>query len=338
MNQINQQENQSPFIKNGWLFFKGIHAPLNDSGFNLEKNLITKTEALQLFPLLSKFKNLTKINLGGSHLEDEVFACLVPHIPRMIEDLYLENNCITSNGATMLAQRLHNNLNFPNFHDLILSKNQIGDEGGIALARAIVQHRPMCRKLFIQENPISQAGHQQIKEILAPKYHIIGADFPGMKEGRYALLPNHGLNIQNFINQTQDLVNKVRSSYVNIQAPEINLSYQTFYGLFSLFFTDNVDDIEYNGFKLVPSQTTKLNDMGVHIKGQNVFNAQMSQLEENVIFTSGFLNAANIANLPENYRNNNHKSASFVFPVSAHENYEQKNYEFFVVQNIENQI
>jgi hypothetical protein len=103
---------------------------------------------------------------------------------------------------------------------------------------------------------------------------------------------------------------------------------------------EEVLEVQHEGFIIVPSSITLVNLIGTHMQGQDIFNAQMGQLNQNVIFTSGFQNASDIANLPERYRNDAHEAASFIFPIPEKRNnlnvviFQQRNYEFFVVREV----
>jgi hypothetical protein len=125
-----------------------------------------------------------------------------------------------------------------------------------------------------------------------------------------------------------------------MQPPLVLLTYADFISAL-LGFDFFVTEAQHNEFTIVPSVITQMEMIGNHMQGQSVFNNQMSQLNQSVIFTSGFQDALGVANLSLLYRDNNHEAASFVFPVPDNlrngKNYPQTNYEFFVVREVAQQ-
>ncbi|CAF0991168.1 unnamed protein product [Adineta steineri] len=119
----------------------------------------------QLENEINKYDLHSKIDLSFHQLTDYDMNIVIKQaiIEKQCKTLLLNDNLISSEGATIIANALNNN---KTLEELNLWNNKISDDGVSALARVLSNNNETLRSLALGQNQISDIGIQHLAEML----------------------------------------------------------------------------------------------------------------------------------------------------------------------------
>jgi Ran GTPase-activating protein (RanGAP) involved in mRNA processing and transport len=122
-------------------------------------------ENLSLGSEIAKYESHSKIDLSFRQLTDRDMDIVVKQaiIKKQCTALLLNDNLITSEGATILANALHNNTTL---EELNLWNNQLSDSGVYSLTQVLSANNSTLRSIGLGQNHISDIGAQHLAEML----------------------------------------------------------------------------------------------------------------------------------------------------------------------------
>jgi len=119
----------------------------------------------QLESDINKYESHSKIDLSFRQLTDRDIDIVVQQaiIQKQCTVLLLNDNLITSEGATIIANALCNNTTL---EELNLWNNQVSDSGVYSLSQALSVNNLVLRSIGLGQNGISDVGAQHLAEML----------------------------------------------------------------------------------------------------------------------------------------------------------------------------
>ncbi len=119
----------------------------------------------QLENEIDQYEFRSKIDLSFRQLTDRDMEIVVKQaiIQKQCTALLLNDNLITSEGATIIANALHNNTIL---EELNLWNNQVSDLGTFSLSKILSVSNFTLRSLGLGQNGISDVGAQHLAEML----------------------------------------------------------------------------------------------------------------------------------------------------------------------------
>ncbi|CAF3728057.1 unnamed protein product [Rotaria socialis] len=144
---------------------------LNISDMNVqsrsETQLIPKyiDHQLKLQKKIQKYSKNSPIDLVNENLNDQDIPLVIQHaiFNKQCTVLRLDENCITSEGATTLAESLHNNRTLVGLN---LCANRLFDNGIRPFVQLLSDNYPVLQKLHLGSNEISNEGVLLLSEML----------------------------------------------------------------------------------------------------------------------------------------------------------------------------
>jgi Ran GTPase-activating protein (RanGAP) involved in mRNA processing and transport len=119
----------------------------------------------QLESEIDKYESHSKIDLSFRQLTDSDMSIVVKQaiIQKQCTSLLLNDNLITSEGATIIANALHDNTTL---EELNLWSNQVSDLGVHSLTQVLSANNSRLRSIGLGQNRISDVGAQHLAAML----------------------------------------------------------------------------------------------------------------------------------------------------------------------------